>query len=1014
MYKRQINVPQNQELNENLVHNSYLQNRKSELKRLGATDAQLTFFRTNRAAHNTSGNIQIDYLNVDGTPVLYTPKQQTEVFDVWGNFVDVIPKPFCRVRYTPEHMEREGKTHKYDQPPGSSVYAYFTALYQVFINPTTRTQTSNFETIYIVEGEFKAKAMCVKGIPTIGIGGINSGAKAYDVNGNTRKDLRNEIERTKFVAHTAEFLPEIQSFIKQHNVKNVVLVHDADAFCGYKNHKSDTRVLSFIAAVTDTAKACECLNINFSYVVPKNQEQKGIDDLLLAHHTDTDTTTAILSDLTTLNPKGNYFTIFNDTQLKAIKERFYKSTTRTPDLEITHDGYLSDLKNEAFIHALRNYKKILLKGGTGSGKTVLSYEIATEWYDTTHYPTTMGAPLVGIIKQQKSGNKNPKFGFCTAIDKAPEMLLFKDTNKIGMFVNYDNMQFVADDFKKMYGGYNLILDESHTITTAYGYKPEVVRDVLNVAATANKTLFLSATPSLLGLDDFYFIEIKRSTPPPTPNIVYQNAKLVDSLVETICTHEPRSGTQTVVLLNNKKCIDKAQLALTNLGYNVEIIYTDCIDTEAFDRLIQKSLLNPNTDVILCTEKVATGVNIKKYEAPEPPEPQTDNTDDDNTDVFADTEPEIFIDAPTKVRMIYCETNKTDNGFICGFNHDLYTQFVARVRDLSTLTDVTIITKELPPPPFERQTANMYYVSLCKYLQKIANEINEAHPHPEQSNYLNFKPTNGLMYNEAGKVVVDRLWAAHDAERKAINYAHITDYFCTDSATTITTTEHTTEAVKAANKVVNEIYSNAAVTISDAILNPDAPESKQVFSNLYHHTPNKNLKKYVGNNFSIYLGKAFSDTATEIQNEVSTEALTDIMLFNKLGLSIPDAHKLIFNPDTRKLRCTPKRNEHKAIFTRYFERNGNGCVIRDYEINAALNAKNALIKAFKEDAQLTAKQIFNVVRNHKRRCTQTEALLFAKSVFNLKLHTDNKTYWFYSVVCEWNKGTIESYFDVTLC
>jgi len=942
-HKGTNNVPQNQAFNENLVNNSYLQNRKNELKKLGATDAQLTVFSTHRAAHNTSGNIQIDYLNVDGTPVLYTPKQQTETFDVWGNFVDVIPKPFCRVRYTPEHIKTNGNTNKYTQPPSSGIHAYFTALFQTYLNPHTRTHQSDFSTIYIVEGEFKAFAMCAMGLPTIGISGINSGVIAKNAAGKTRNDLRTDTttttERTKFVAHTAKFLPEINEFLTTHQVKNVVLVHDADAFDNFKNHKSDTRVLSFLAAVTDTVKACEGLNINFSYVVPKNQEQKGIDDLLIAHHTDTDTTTEILSDLKALNPQSKYFYTYqylygfwND--LPRIKERFYQSTTRTPYPTITHDGYLSDLKNEAFLYALRNYKNVLLKSGTGSGKTVLGYEVATEWYDATGYPTIIGAPLVAIIAQQKNGNKNPKFGFCTATDKAPEMLAFKDTNKIGMVVNYDNLRFVADEFTKMYGGYNLIVDESHQITTAFGYKPDVVRDVLNVAATANKTLFLSATPSLLGLDSFEFIEIKRSTPPPTPTIIYQNANILSTLIETICTHEPRSGTQTVVLLNNKKSIDKAQEALTNLGYKVEIIYTDCVDTEAFDRLIQKSLLNPNTDVILCTEKVATGVNINKYETPEPPEapePQTDTPDDDtpgddNTDVFADTEPEILTDVPTKVRMIYCETNTNEAGFVCGFNHTLYTQFVARVRNLETLTDVTIITKELPPPPFERQTANMYYVSLCKQLQKTANEINEAHPNPEAINYLNFKPTNGLMYDPSGKVVVDALWVAHHAERKAVNYAHITDYFCTDSATTITTTERTTEAVKVANKVVNDLYSDAAVTIHDAILNPEAPEAKQVFSNLYHHTPNKNLKKYVGNNFSIYLGKAYHDTATEIQNEVSTEALTDVMLFTKFGLTLTDAHKLTFNPDTKKLRCTPKRNEHKAILARYFERDGNGCVI----------------------------------------------------------------------------------------
>jgi len=209
-HKGTIKVPQNQELNQN----SYLQNRKNELKKLGATDAQLTVFSTHRAAHNTSGNVQIDYLTVDGKTVLYTPKQQTEVFDVWGNFVS-FDKPFVRVRYTPEHIERNGNTNKYTQPPSSGIHAYFTALFQTYLNPHTRTHQSDFSTIYIVEGEFKAFAMCAMGLPTIGISGINSGVIAKNAAGKTRNDLRTDnttTERTKFVAHTAKFLPEIRIF----------------------------------------------------------------------------------------------------------------------------------------------------------------------------------------------------------------------------------------------------------------------------------------------------------------------------------------------------------------------------------------------------------------------------------------------------------------------------------------------------------------------------------------------------------------------------------------------------------------------------------------------------------------------------------------------------------------------------------------------------------------------------------------------------------------------------------
>jgi len=967
--------------------NSYLNSRKNELQSLGATDAQLNqAFTIHRAAHNTSGNVQINYLDSTGQPVYYKPKQQNETFDVWGNLVlSDVQLPFCRVRYSPEHIKQHQPKGKYTQPEGSGVKAYFSALWLTFINPDTRTQTSDFSTIYIVEGEFKAGAMCAMGLPTIGLSGINSGVIAKNEAGKTRAELRNDTttEHTKFVAATAEFLPELQNFIKQHNVKNVVLVHDADAFNAIKNRLSDTRVLSFLAAVTDTAKACECLNVGFSYVVGKNEALKGVDDLLLHHHKNKAVLNAITTDLATQNPKGKYFYIFNQNELKAIKERFYQSTDRQPDLEFIHDGYLSDLNNKAFLHTICNRRHIILRSSTGSGKTYFSYQIAEAWNDTTHYPTLIAAPLNAIIEQQRSGNKNPKFGFCTAANLQSEIQNFRECGFVGLFVNYDNLKAAAAAALEMFGGYNLIVDESHQITTAFGYKPEVVRAVTTATATANKVLLMSATPSLLGLDDFYFIDVKRSTPPPTPKVIYHTTGVLSTLVESVCGIKPRSGTQQIVLLNNKKRIKKAQHALEQLGYKVATIYTDNTDTEAYTKLINSSLLDPTNDVIICTEKVATGLNIANN--------------------------------GNKIRMIYCETNTNEAGFLCGFSHTLYTQFVARVRDLNTLSDVTIITKELPTPPFERQTANMYYISLCKQLQKTANEINEAHPNPEAINYLNFKPTNGLAYDGNGKVVVDRLWAAHRAEATATNYAHITDYFSPDTAATITTTEATEAATTEANAVINEAYSTAEQATAVALKTPDT--AVQLATDVAATTANKNLKTYL-KTFVGVTPKA-TTTATEIQNEVATDALTDFYFWHKLGIVWNDAHRLIFRGAAETirpnhLRSETQRNEYKAILGRFLGRDVDGCIIRQHEAKSTQNAKNALLKAFEQSPELTAKQIFDVVRKYKYRTTQTQSLLLAKSLFNLKASTNNKkSVTTFCLLSEWTPDSIMLHFNITL-
>ena len=212
---------------------------------------------------------------------------------------------------------------------------------------------------------------------------------------------------------------------------------------------------------------------------------------------------------------------------------------------------------------------------------------------------------------------------------------------------------------------------------------------------------------------------------------------------------------------------------------------------------------------------------------------------------------------------------------------------------------------------------MYYVSLCKQLQKTANEINEAHPTPEAINYLNFKPTNGLAYDGNGKVVVDRLWAAHRAEATATNYAHITDYFSTDTAATITTTEATAAATAAANTKINEAYSTAEQATAVALQNPDT--ALQLATEVAHTTADKDLKKYLKNEIGI--SPTATTTTTEIQTEVATTALIDFLFWHKFGIVWSDAHKLTFRPETEKirpnhLRSEAQRNEYKAIISRY--------------------------------------------------------------------------------------------------
>lgn len=1020
---------------------AYLTKRQNELRTFGATDEQLNkAFKIHRAAHNMFGdNIQINYLDFRGLPLFFeTTQREPEAFDVWAEAVHQTAnhsEPFLRIRYSDKSLRLNAKLPKYWQPKYSSSTPYFTALWLFFLNKDTAKFEPNFEHIYITEGEFKAFALCSLGIPTIGISGINNGTIAYNAANQTRRELRANAEsHAKFTTERAEFLPLIAEFIAEYKVNQITLNHDADVFCSAKNSQSQTRALTFKTAILDTAKACEGLEIEFSYIVGKNQALKGVDDLML-HYANKAELKTIIADFKALNPKSQHFAIYKKNRLNRLIERLYESSEMSANLTIEHDDYLSTIADERFKHELNHRKRILLKAPTGSGKTTLSHEQADEWYKQNGLPTIIAAPLNSIIEQQAAHNKDNNTVFITAKNKEIALKNYLQGSCYKIFVNYDNVAEIAE----ILGEYNFILDECHELTTAYGYKPEVVRAVQRAAEKAEKAMYMSATPSLLNMSSFCFIEIKSSIVAPQPKAVYYKKRLISTLCKAIATIKPQSNVQQIVLINNKKHIRKTAKALKAIGYNVKTVYTNNLDATAYNELIKTEILSSDVDVLLCSEKIATGLNIKPN--------------------------------GKQVRLIYTESNRNEAGFLAGFNKRLYTQFVARVRDMASIEQIFVVTKEHNKAPFERSTPTMYYSRIIANLKKDAEQVNaDFYNEPQQANYLEHTAANGLMYDEQGKVVVDTLYAANRAEQLALNNSHLTDYFGDIEPFVLKRTKHTTAAAKAANeacKVVNEQYAEIEQQVSEATKEAESSELFELASLVTNNTPSRELKSYLRANVGIMPNaKAESNAdadAEQIRLEVATEAFCEFYVWHKLGLQWSDAHKLIFEPQQeqgeqqeqpieqaeqqaaneeqpqqepqvynglqpftdvhtssqpQKSRLLPsqQRAEYKAIISSFLSRDAKGNKIRSFEQRGNERAKTALLEAFNKasNMQLTAKEIHAIIRKCKRGMSEAQSLRLAKTMLNLKTKTDKShTLTKYELLNEWSEATINERFGITL-
>lgn len=171
--------------------------------------------------------------------------------------------PFSRLRYMkPKEYEDKAtgkkKAMRYSQPPKTGVYTYMTP------GIVNRYRLSEkIKTLFIVEGEIKALAGDVLGLPIIGIGGIQN---IKDKDNNTIDEY-------------------IELLVKRCKPDNVVLLFDADLLdVKYAEDKDlSIRLQNFCTAVMNFMEYMKPLDVDlyFAHIATKYSETaKGLDDLI--------------------------------------------------------------------------------------------------------------------------------------------------------------------------------------------------------------------------------------------------------------------------------------------------------------------------------------------------------------------------------------------------------------------------------------------------------------------------------------------------------------------------------------------------------------------------------------------------------------------------------------------------------------------------------------------------------------------------------------------------------------
>lgn len=293
-------------------------------------------------------------------------------FDLEGRRRQFIPSrnktrsmPYVRVRWSnPDaHKDKRGKAIKYQTPAGAKTELYIPQRIRSLFQ--TKTQ---FDTLFIQEGEKKAEKACKHGINSIAIQGIGN------------------------IGRKEEGLPdELQYLVQKCSIKNIVFLMDADwqdlKSELHDNDRVDGRPRDFARALIKFRKyvgtLAQCgiyVDIWFAHVNANDNGDKGIDDLLVNTLKDREEVLMpqILDSMIAHDGKGEFIDIINITSFTDSKIMDLWNLNSKDDFFDNHHERLVNLKSFRFGDVFWKVEdgaiKMATEFGTGKEFWSVSYD----------------------------------------------------------------------------------------------------------------------------------------------------------------------------------------------------------------------------------------------------------------------------------------------------------------------------------------------------------------------------------------------------------------------------------------------------------------------------------------------------------------------------------------------------------------------------------------------------------------------------------------------------------------
>lgn len=288
-------------------------------------------------------------------------------------------------------------------------------------------------------------------------------------------------------------------------------------------------------------------------------------------------------------------------------------------IELSSNETLTDYSKE-IVQAIHENKELLLVSPTGTGKTHFTSKELIKHF--AGYQIAIFVPLTSIAKQLENDKIPTIYDGSNYIElnNAVSSPVFAGTYNSAIELNLHSW----NPEKPLI----LIVDEYHSLINSIDYRSNPVQAVQNLSKKAAKIVYLTATPPPI-TTGAQRIQFTKTTPAKKTIVINPNGIDIDSLTDLI---QANPQVKHLVRVESKAKIKSIQRELTKSGIKTAAVYNGSKDSEVLDYINKNSAINKDLQVILCTSKLETGVNINNsgnwivhFLAKETkPEPEPDN------------------------------------------------------------------------------------------------------------------------------------------------------------------------------------------------------------------------------------------------------------------------------------------------------------------------------------------------------------------------------------------------------